>query len=363
MKVLILGASHPQVDAVRYLLNKGHEVHCCSYSEHDVAELECSYYANINILDVERLSRYIENNGIEVVYSIGSDIAIPSVMKLSEIHNLPHFLSSRTAMICQNKAKMRRALGGDFEGNVPFVVGNNVEELKRFNDFPAMVKPTDSQGQRGCKEIYDVTEIDDAFDKAIVHSASKSVIIEHLIGGDEISVNALFKNGSLICSVLSDRVSFDEYPGGIIKKHLVPSKYANTEVEGRVLSLVSRAAKKLELNNGPAYFQIKIQDGEPYIIEIAPRLDGCHMWSLIKRFTGIDLLALTLDMLVENEDMNSNYELEFFTLPPNTTFSKSNFETERVNCPRWYYTEGTSVKKMNGYMEKCGYHIEKKSNV
>ncbi len=359
MKILILGASHTQVDAIRFLIDRGHEVHCCSYNKHDVAELVCNYYVPIDITDIEGIKNYAEHNNICLVYSVGSDIAIPTAMIVSEKLGLPHYISSETALICQNKAKMRSCLGKDFMGNVEFSVGKTFEEIESFKNFPAMVKPTDSQGQRGCSEVHNKDEMHDAFENAVVYSRSKTVIVEQLISGDEVSCNAFFKNGSPVVSFISDRVSFDDLPGGIIKKHLIPSKFTNSETETRILSLVSRAAQKLCINNGPGYFQIKVQEGVPYIIEVAPRLDGCHMWRLIKEYSGIDLLELTLNTLVGLPMSQTRFELEFFTLPPNAVFERNLFDgIEKVN-PFWYYADGDTVKKVNGYMEKCGYHIKK----
>ena len=47
-------------------------------------------------------------------------------------------------------------------------------------------------------------------------------------------------------------------------------------------------------------------------------------------------------------------------LPSEETFSKNLFNNIKpYEYLQWYYDEGDSVHKMNGYMEKCGYVIRK----
>ncbi len=97
---------------------------------------------------------------------------------------------------------------------------------------------------------------------------------------------------------------------------------------------------------------------------MTPRLDGCHMWRVIKEYTGIDLLASSVDLLIGKE-VELSYErpllreasLEFMCAAPGTRFCKEKYCTDYSRFIKYYYEDGETVKKMNGYMEKCGYII------
>ena len=99
--------------------------------------------------------------------------------------------------------------------------------------------------------------------------------------------------------LVSDRLVWDEYPGGLIRKHVIISKYENDKlVSERIRNLCEQTIEAVKIKNGPCYYQIKVdQDGFPYLIEVTPRLDGCHLWKLIRYSTGVDLIQSSLDML------------------------------------------------------------------
>lgn len=207
-------------------------------------------------------------------------------------------------------------------------------------------------------------ELEAYFDRAKAHSRCGKVILEKFILGSEVSVNAYVKDGEVVFSMLSDRESFANFPGGIIKAHHLPSVFEGTPTHEKICELVRETVKALDIENGPVYFQIKVSEGHPYLIEVTPRLDGCHMWRLIKEYCGVDLLDMTVRQLL-GEDVNvPKYKVsrvpmhtEFFCEPPDTVFDAEKYEKCAADYKRMYYGTGNTVKRMNGYMEKCGYRI------
>ena len=174
------------------------------------------------------------------------------------------------------------------------------------------------------------------------------------------------QDGELRFAIVSDRYAFDEYPGGIIKKHIIPSSFADKEAQEKTIDLAKRVASKIGVENGPFYCQIKLKNGtEPVILEITPRLDGCHMWNLIKHYCGADLLDACFRHLLAGEAvLTDNYEmpdeeycLEFMSKESNATFKGSDFDTSKAEFVCSYYRDGDRVLKVNGYIEKCGYMI------
>ncbi len=365
-RILILGAGNAQIDAIEYCKNHGYEVVGCSYTTVDSGIPHLDYFEQVDIKSIEGVTGLAKKYGVSAVYSVGSDIAMPTAMKVSEILGLPHFISYETAETCHSKGKMRETLGPDFRGNASYIVCSTLEEALEYDAFPGMMKPVDSQGQRGCFKVESSEDIRAHFDASIDYSFEGKVIIEEFIDGPEVSVNAYMQDGELRFAIVSDRYAFDEYPGGIIKKHIIPSSFADKEAQEKTIDLAKRVASKIGVENGPFYCQIKLKNGtEPVILEITPRLDGCHMWNLIKHYCGADLLDACFRHLLEGEAvLTDNYEmpdeeycLEFMSKESNATFKGSDFDTSKAEFVCSYYKDGDRVLKVNGYIEKCGYMI------
>lgn len=365
-KILILGAGNAQIDAINFCRKKGYEVFGCSYTNTDRGIPLLDHFKQIDIKDVESVCEYASENKIDIVYSVGSDLAVPTAMKASERLNLRHFISYETAVICQTKNRLRSFLGADFRGNLPYLCVSSMEQALDFGQYPCMMKPTDAQGQRGCYRIENEGEIKKYFRISKSYSKSGNVILEKYVDGPEVSVNAYVHNGEVVFLLISDREVFDDLPGGIIKRHIMGADSLSRQAKENIRLLSLKTIAKLSILNGPVYFQIKLEGDKPYIIEVTPRLDGCHMWNLIKHYCGVDLLAASLEALMENsthvfapKPKQGVYVLEFMCERPGQAFDREKYDMHNYEYIDWYYQTGEQVKKLNGYMEKCGYQIYK----
>ena len=366
-KILILGAGNAQIDAIEYCKARGFEVTGCSYTNTDHGIPLLDHFKQVNICDIDGVADLARQSQADAIYSVGSDLAMPTVMRVSEMLHLPHFISSHTADLCHSKHLLREALGDDFDGNAAFITCSTLEEALAFDAFPGMMKPVDSQGQRGCFRVDSPSDIRDHFAASYSYSISGKVIIESFVDGPEVSVNAYFQDGKLKFGLVSDRITFDEFPGGIIKKHVLPSKFADDAAKEACVDLTRRIAEKTGIHDGPCYCQIKIDHGHPVILEVAPRLDGCHMWRLIRHYCGADLLAASFEHLLFGKSvLDETYVfpeepcvLEFLSERTGGRVDRSRYDLSGAEYARWYYEDGDQVGRITGYIEKCGYAIWK----
>lgn len=360
-KFLVLGIGAPQADLIVALKLKGFYVLGCSNTEDGPGRELLDDFCLIDITDYEKVRDYARKELVDYVYSVGSDVAMPTVAWVSHDLGLPAFVSFEVASNCNNKGKFRSLLA-DAYGSVPFVLVGDTPSTISPLDWPIIVKPVDSQGQRGVALVEGKECLSSAVEEAKSFSRSGEVILERYVAGEEISVNAFFEDGELLFSMPSGRISWEGYGGGLIHKHLVPYNLSDTAREN-VDRLVSEVASGLDVLNGPLYYQIKIEDDTPSLIEVAARLDGCHMWRLIEQSTGVNLLAATIDCLTgQSVNLSSGQltsgVLEFFCSAPDKEFRKENFRVaDNAVYHEFYYTKGDKVRRMNGHKEKCGYQI------
>ena len=362
-KVLILGVAAVQMDAILQLKKMGCETYAVAMAKDGPGADKADHFAIINVLDEKKLKTYILNNQIDIVYSTGSDLAMPVACRLSETLNLPHFVSSETAYICNHKNLMREKLTQDCKGNIPYQVLNSIEEVTV--GFPAILKPSDAQGQRGIYLIQSQAEFEKHFEDAKQFSKEGKVIVEKYIDGPEISVNGYVVDGELKYLIVSDRETWPEYTG-LIHKHIVPSQVVNEENRKKMLEIVMDACYRVGIENGPVYFQMKVENNHPYIIEMTPRLDGCHMWNILEKATGVNLMKLVFEHLLygniselKKERDIKPMELVFWCQKPNSYMDRTVFELPDDAIEHFYYYEnGDYVRPVNGKFEKVGYYIK-----
>ncbi|KQB91654.1 carbamoyl-phosphate synthase small subunit [Geobacillus sp. PA-3] len=367
-RILILGVAPVQMDAILELKKMGYETYACAMEKDGPGADVADHFDQINILDEEAIIKHIKENEISLVYSVGSDLAIPVACSISEQLQMPHFVSQKTARICNNKFLMRTTLGNDFKGNVKFQAITS-EKDKLELDFPFILKPADAQGQRGVSLVKSLDEYLKSYEIAKKYSRSGLVIAEQYISGPELSVNGYLVDGELKYLIASDRVTWPEYTG-LIHKHIVPTTNLTLQTSDTLKDIIESACKKLGITNGPVYAQMKLEQGIPYIIEITPRLDGCHMWNILYYYTGVNLLKLTFEHLLNNDiselekqydELKGGYVLEFICQPPNTKADYSTYQSEMQNSLYSfnYYKQGENIRPVNGKFEKIGYFIRK----
>ncbi|MEI5989600.1 ATP-grasp domain-containing protein [Enterococcus crotali] len=367
MKVLVLGVAAVQYDAIKFIKEtyQDVEVHAIAMKNDGIGSMEADVFTEINIINIDEVIHYVKENNINLIYSVGSDIAMPVVSKVSELTGLPHFISSEVAQRCNKKDLMRSFLGEGFKGNIKFQALSNVEdfEFQIFGEYPIFLKPADSQGQRGVIKINSHQQLLQEFENTKSYSRSNLVIIEKYVDGPEISVNGYLVNGVLKVCEVSDRVTWQKFEG-LIHKHILPAHFSD-EIFEKTARLLQMSASKMGIINGPVYAQMKVEQEEPYIIEITPRLDGCHMWNLIYQTKNFNLLKLTFDHLLFNdlselENYHLSYEkqmtLEFLCQEPNTK-AKYLEDFADNNKSFRYYEEGDIIRPINNRFEKIAYRI------
>ena len=368
-KILVLGTSSIQADLVRLCRERGQEVFTCSNAERGPARELSREFRLVDIVDRQGVLDYARSIGADLVHSVGSDVAMPTASWVSEQLGLPRFVSSRTAEVCNSKPLMRETLGFDNPWNLDFQVIRSPEEGIRI-PFPLVLKPADSQGQRGVRLVQDREDLFRCFSQARAFSRTGGVILEEFARGPEISVPAYVADGKVWSGLVADRISWPQYPGWIVHKLAMPSATLGESAGRAVGELLAFVAERLGIRSGPMYCQIKITEGGPKLIEVSPRLDGGHLWRAWEMITGVNLLAILLDHLEGNVPAPSRFhpsrageplELEYLCALPGWRHDPDHFreETEGAAYLEWYYQRGEEVRSTHGFAEKTGYVIRK----
>ncbi|MBP1857794.1 ATP-grasp domain-containing protein [Rhizobium herbae] len=362
---LVLGTNAGQADLIRYLKTAGWRVVGCSPIVGEVGQQFCDAVEHVNIVDLDALEAVARKHSVDIIYSISSDVAIKSVVALSERMGLPHFFDSAFIDLLDNKAALRAFLTQHDLSPVPFRHVATVQDAAGWSAFPCVVKPVDGQGQRGVVKVSNPVELADAVNQALEISRSKKAIVEAYLDGVEVSCNVLICDGKTQLKVLSERLVHKGLALGLPAGHLIPPVHVSARHQEEALALVDAIIAKMQIKAGVLYFQMIITEGGPRVVEIAPRLDGCHMWRLIKASYGADLVQMTVDCLtgksvgkVAPEYSGPNMELMFQQMPPGGNFDRMKFpKPDNFAYHEYRYKDGEAVRAVNGTLEVVGYYV------
>jgi len=365
-KVLVLGTNAGQLDLIKTIKDLGWTVIACSNRKGEIGSVFADSFYEIDIVDIEKLKTLAKLENIDFIYSVSSDTTMISVVKVSEELGLPHFFDSKLLDLFNKKEMLRKYLNKNNLGFVEYQLIEEFENLSEWTSFPCIVKPSDAQGQRGVKKVQSMDEMELALKNAKKFSRNGAAIVEEYLDGVEMSCNVLVSNGKIIFDILSERLTYEGKLMGIPKGHLVPCVNVNKEVQNEAIELSLYIIKELNIKNGPLYFQMKATSKGVKIIEIAPRIDGCHMWRVIEKATGRNLIKETLEVLtnqhkeinrVKQKD-NKIYELIFQHSKPNENFQINNFPIpDNYLYHEYRYDDGERINEINGRKEVVGYFV------
>jgi len=230
---------------------------------------------------IERLARA---RGVAGIVSPGADWPVGVAARVAERLGLPHPLDAATATVVTSKARQRERFAA---AGVP-----QPRSLGPAADtFPSVVKAVDRQGQRGLTLVERAEDLGPAVARAVGESRSGAWLVEELVEGPEVTVNAFSSDGELTPLTVTDRLTAEPPAFGVALAHVWPSEHdsAAAAEAARV------AAAAAGVRRGPTYTQVRLGPDGPRVIELAARLGGGHDAELCEAALGVDLNGLAID--------------------------------------------------------------------
>lgn len=364
--LLVVGLGHSQVDLARVAKDCGLQVSGVGTGAVGPAAAYCDALYDADILDARSLEAVARSCEADALFTLGMERALMPIAQVSEALGLPTFFGTALLRKLEDKGAWRQLLEG-LPGNLPFQLGENPVDFEGWSLWPAVIKPSDGSGQRGVAKVNDFDELQRRLPAALASARNGKALLEAFAGGDELSVNLFLQGGKKIFSLTSDRFSYADLPGGIVKAHGVPSRYDSPAVRSQIDALVDGVIHRLGFKDGHIYFQLKVDGEKVALIEFTPRFDGCHMWHLIERCTGVNLVRAALQLLFEGRTAEFDrpwkvepYFLRFVSAPSDAVMDRDVYIPSSLKgCEgiHWYYGQGDRVKRVTGYLEKAGYGI------
>jgi biotin carboxylase len=236
-------------------------------------------------LNVERLAGAERVDGI---ISPGSDWPVAVAARVAAKLGLPHPISPQTALLATSKLRQRERFAAAGVPQPAYAVCRTAAEAAEAAagiGFPCVVKAPDRQGQKGLALVLAPEQLAGAVERAIGASRSGNCLVEELVDGPEVTVNAF---GPQVLTV-TDRIVADEPAFGVALAHVWPSAHADAAA-----AVAQQAAAALGIDAGPVYAQLRIGPDGPQVVELAARVGGGHDAELCEAAVGVDLNGLAI---------------------------------------------------------------------
>lgn len=310
-KLAIIGASYLQEPLVKKAKEMGLYTICFAWADGATCADICDKFYDISIVEKEQILKVCQEEKIDGISTIASDVAAPTVAYVANAMGLVG--NDYEAAVCaNNKYLMRQAF---MKAGVPcpkFMMVTpetihtpEVVDGMRDFQFPMITKPSDRSGSLGVTKINMPSEQYPAMELAMSKSFKHEAMIEEFIDGREISVEFISYKGTHYPLQITDKVT-TEAPHFVELEHHQPSTLSY-EMFTKIYDITNTALDALGLTNGASHAEYKItKEGRIAIMEIGGRMGGDFIGSdLVRLSTGYDFVKGVIEVaLGEFEEPN-----------------------------------------------------------
>lgn len=290
-RLMVLGGSNCQLHAIERAKKNGLYTVLADYTPNPPGAAVADVHEQISTFDAQACTTAAKNHGVQGVMTMGTDQPVLTAAKVSEALNLPTCLNQEQALLVTNKKYMKKRLHEAQIYTSPWMLvdGNTTEdEIARLTP-PYVLKPLDSQGQRGIYKLNTPKEVLEHLEQTLSFSRCKEALLEEFYESEEMTVSGYVSNGKLIILTITDRLLYpDPVHIGVCIGHRFPSVHMADYEE---ISKISRdIVEAFQIPEGPFYLQLLTGKQGIRVNELACRIGGAFEDVIIPWLTGFDIL-------------------------------------------------------------------------
>lgn len=311
-RILMVGAGSCQLNAIKKIKDMGHYVIAADYNDWTEGKSMADAHVKADAFDQNEIYSAALAYNIDGILTVGTDQPVYTVNVVAEKLKRAHFLDAETALWVTNKKAMKHRFTQFKIPTVPYaVVRKSFSAMSMVGIKPPyVIKPIDSQGQRGIFKVDTIDDIRQKFDEVLSYSREDEILVESFYESEEITVSGWVDSGKPHILTVTDRLTFPpEEKIGVCFAHQYPSKFHRV-MDDKINQLVSDICCAFDIRKGPFYFQFLIGERGILVNEIACRIGGAYEDTTIPYVTSFDILKANIEGVIdETHQVNLNLTL------------------------------------------------------
>ncbi len=276
----------------------GYESHYFSMMDGKVDESKVDVFHEINIFEKDRITEICREIGVNGVVAT-TELSVPIAAYVAEqlgLFGVPY----EVAKVITDKYRNRECIKGLSELLSPkYVEATCIDDIEKSDvPYPMILKPINLGGKRGITVVKDASELELAFNYAkesFRKGIAPAIIAEQFLdGGMECSVESITFKGKHTIVQITQKDSSGA-PHCVELGHHQPAPLPKS-IWDKVVRGVSSGLTAIGITNGPCHTEIKIINGEVYLVEFNARPGGDHIWwPMVELSTGFDIIAAVVE--------------------------------------------------------------------
>jgi len=323
------------------------------------------------LMNEEKMVAIAKEENVDGVIHPCSEVAMNVMGRINDELGLCG-ISKEIAIRATNKHLMREAFEKYGAPSPKSVLTKDEEDawatFCKVFDTNAILKPSRNSGSRGIAKVekgISKEEFVKLYRRALDESRDHQVLIEQFIEGPEFSVEVIVWQGVPHVLAVTDKKT-TEAPYFVELGHNQPSIYPD-EIQQKLKDGAIAGCKALGLTYCAAHCELKIQNGEAYLMEIGARMGGDFISTELTHLSsGIDMVAATIDVVLGVEpnlkpvEEKHGVAIRYFT--PNPGIVKSIEGEKLLQRPDVYDAElyvkpGDEVREVKSSLDRSGHVI------
>ncbi len=378
MRIMMLGAGHCQLNAIERLENEmGLQVVAADYYDDAPGKALSTFKSNASTFDVKACMETAVKFEVDGVMTTGTDQPVYTAAAISESLGLRYFFDSGKALDVTDKKRMKTIMA---EGGVPTLPYAFIGENFRNSDIahlkaPYVIKPLDSQGQRGVFRLDTAQAVRGRIRETLGFSRQSEVLIENYYPNDEIAVSGWVVDGRIKILSVTDRIVMQSGVHiGICRAHQFPSIHM-ADKENEIRELTDLTTRAFGIRNGPIYYQMLVGAKGIMVNEIACRIGGAYEDMTIPELTGVDILKMQTDFIMDRPvsyerlmshdawQIEGHASAQLFFASPGTICMQTDPEellhNDGVFKVGYHFAKGEKMGQIKNARQRAGYFLVK----